>query len=215
MAKQKIGVLGSGDVGKVLGAGFAKLGHQVKIGTRDPAKVKEWVNKTGPNASSGTFEETVKFGDVIVLATLWAGTESALKMAGIDNFAGKIVMDATNPLVFNQNAPPTLSPTGNDSAGEQVQRWLPKAKVVKAYNIVGNAHMVNPDFPGGPPDMFICGNDEEAKKTVAEFCKAFGYPAIDMGGIEEARYLEALAMIWIHYFFRTKTGNHAFKLLRK
>jgi hypothetical protein len=214
MSKLKIGVIGSGDVGKVLGAGFAKLGHQVKIGTRDANKLKEWQQSTGANASVGSFEETAKHGDVIILATLWNGTESALKMAGADNFAGKVVMDATNPLAFGPNGP-SLAIGHTDSAGEQVQRWLPKARVVKAFNIVGNAHMVNPSFPEGTPDMFIAGNDADAKKTVAELSKSIGWPTIDLGGIEASRYLEPLAMVWITYFMQTKGWNHAIKLLRK
>lgn len=213
----KVGILGSGDVGQVLGAGFAKSGHEVKLGSRDPQqeKVQAWVKKYGPKASGGTFAEAAAFGEIIVLATLWTGTENAIKLAGPKNFAGKIVMDVTNPLDFSKGAPPTLSVGHTDSAGEQVQRWLPDAKAVKVYNLVGNAHMIDPQFPGGPPDMFICGNDEKAKEKVTEILKGFGWPAIDIGGIQGARYLEPLAMIWIFYGFKTNTWNHAFKLLRK
>jgi predicted dinucleotide-binding enzyme len=216
MSKQKIGVLGTGDVGQVLGGGFAALGHDVKIGGRDAKneKAAAWVSKTGAHASAGTFEDAAKFGDVIILATLWTGTKSALDLAGPDNFAGKVVIDATNPLDFSKGAP-TLAVGHTDSGGEQVQRWLPKAHVVKAFNIVGNPHMVNPSFPGGKPDMFIAGNDEAAKKTVSELCQALGWPVIDVGGIEKSRYLEPLAMLWIDYFIRNKTGSHAFSLLRK
>ena len=212
--KSKIGVIGSGDVGKVLAAGFAKAGHEVKIGSRDPGKLKDWAQQNGANVSTGTFEEVARFGEVIVLATLWAGTESALKLAGPDNFAGKTVVDAVNPLAFGATGP-GLALGFNDSAGESIQRWLPKAHVVKAFNIVGNAHMVNPSFPGGTPDMFICGNDEGAKKKVAELIKGIGWNTLDTGGIEGARYLEPMAMVWINYAIRTKTGNHAFALLRK
>jgi predicted dinucleotide-binding enzyme len=118
-------------------------------------------------------------------------------------------------LVFPAGAPPRLAVGHTDSAGEQVQRWLPDSHVVKAFNTVGNRHMVKPEFPDGPPDMFICGNDARAKQTVTDLLKAFGWPVIDIGGIEGARYLEPLAMIWILYLLRTKTGDHAFKLLRK
>ena len=214
MEKVRVGVLGSGDVGKVLAGGFIKLGHDVKIGSRDPEKLREWAKKAGEHASTGTFEETAKFGDVLVLATLGAGAESALKMAGPDNFAGKVVIDATNPLDFSTGAP-RLYVGFDDSLGEQVQRWIPKARVVKAFNTVGNAHMINPDFPSGPPDMFLCGNDETAKRTVSGLCEELGWPTIDMGSIEGSRLIEPLALLWIQLYFRTGNGNHAFSLLRK
>lgn len=213
----KIGILGTGDVGQVLGAGFAGLGHQVKIGSRNPQqeKVQAWVKKTGANASSGTFAETASFGEIIVLATLGTGTENAIKLAGPKNFSGKIVIDATNPLDFSKGVPPAMTMGHTSSLGEQIQNLIPDAKVVKAYNIIGNAHMINPQFPGGPPDMFICGNDDQAKQKVTEILKNFGWSVIDIGGIEGSRYLEPLAMVWIIYGFRTNTWNHAFKLLRK
>ena len=213
----KIGILGSGDVGSDLCIGFASVGHQVKLGTRDPGseKVKAWIAKAGPKASAGTLAETARFADVAVLATLWSGTENAIRLAGPDNLAGKVVIDATNPLVFKSGAPPSLALGHTDSGGEQVQRWMPKAKVVKAFNIVGHAHMVHPNFPGGPPDMFICGNDAGAKKTVTEFLTAFGWPTTDIGGIEGARLLEPLCILWVIYGATTGSWNHAFKMLRK
>lgn len=217
MEKAKIGVLGTGDVGRVLGAGFAALGHQVKIGSREPdsEKVQKWVAEHGAHASAGTFAETADFGSVLVLATLWSGTQSAIELAGPGRFAGKVVIDATNPLAFKPNAPPGLALGHTDSGGEQVQRWLPEAHVVKAFNTVGNAHMVNPSFPGGPPDMFICGNDDAAKKTVSELLTAFGWPSIDIGGIEGARLLEPMCLLWVMHGIRSGSWNHAFKLLRK
>jgi predicted dinucleotide-binding enzyme len=212
----KIGILGTGDVGQALGSGFVKYGHQVKMGSRNPNqdKVKAWLEKVGKGASAGTFAEASAFGEVAVLATLWAGTENAILLADPENLAGKVVIDVTNPLDFS-GMPPKLAIGHTDSAGEQVQRWLPGSYVVKAFNIIGNAHMVNPQFPGGPPDMFICGNDAKAKQTVTGFLKAFGWSVIDIGGIQGARYLEPLAMIWIPHSINTKLGNHAFKLLRK
>ena len=214
----KIGVLGTGAVGSVLGAGLIKLGHEVKIGSRDPKsdKLKEWMAKNGAKASADTFAEAAAFGEMIVLATLWTGTENALKLAGANNFTGKVVIDCTNPLVFNNpGGPPNLALAHTDSGGEQVQRWLPKARVVKAFNMVGNAHMVNPDFPGGPPDMFICGNDANAKERVTDILKQFGWSVIDIGGIEGARLLEPLCILWVLYGMKTGSWNHAFKLLRK
>ena len=218
MAKTRIGILGTGEVGKALAIGFVSNGHEVKIGTREPGsdKVKEMLTKVGHGATAGTFDEAAKFGEVVVLATLWTGTESAIKLAQPANFAGKVVIDATNPLVFTPNAPPALALGHTDSGGEQVQRWLPSARVVKAFNMVGHAHMVNPTFPGGPPDMMIAGNDAEAKGVVAGILKEFGWPAaIDLGGIEGARLLEPLCILWVLYGIRTNTWNHALKLLRK
>jgi hypothetical protein len=213
----KIGILGSGDVGRVLGAGLAGRGHQVKIGSRTPdsEKIKAWLAKTGPAASAGTFAQAAAFGEIAVLATAWSGTEAALHLADPRNLAGKVVVDATNPLDFAAGGPPRLAVGHSDSGGEQVQRWLPGAHVVKAFNIVGNPHMVDPRFPGGPPDMFICGDDAAAKRTVTQLLEDLGWPAVDLGGIDASRYLEPLAMIWILHFFHTQSGNHAFKLLRK
>jgi len=215
----KIGVIGTGDVGQVLGRGLAESGHEVKIGSRDPKseKVKAWLEKTkGKKTSAGTFAEAAAFGEIVILATLWGGTENAIKLAGNTNLAGKVLIDATNPLVFEANKPPRLALGHTDSGGEQVQRWAPKAKVVKAFNSVGNAHMVRPQFPDGKPELFICGNDEGAKKKVGEVASALGWPpAIDMGGIDSAKYLEALAMLWILHYVKAGNGNHAFKLLKK
>jgi predicted dinucleotide-binding enzyme len=213
----KVGILGSGNVGQVIGAGFAQLGHSVKIGSRTPTqeKLQNWAKKTGANASAGTFAEAAAFGELAVLATLWDGTEAAIRLADPKNLAGKVVIDATNPLDFSKGVPPTLAVGLTDSGGEQVQRWLPQSRVVKAFNTVGNPHMFKPQFPGGPPDMFICGNDERAKQTVTELLKAFGWSVIDIGGIESSRLLEPLALLWITYFFKTKSLGHAFKLLRK
>jgi len=212
----KVGILGTGDVGRALGNAFIALGHEVKMGSRDAhnEKAVAWASTSGINASSGTFADAVKFGDVIVLALLWAGAENAVKLAGVENFADKVVIDAINPLVFGTDGP-ALAIGHTDSAGESVQRWLPSARVVKAFNIVGYAHMFKPDFPGGPPDMFICGNDAEAKQTVTEIVNDFGWPAIDIGGIEGARLLEPMCVLWVGYAMRTGSGNHAFKLLRK
>src|SRR5207302_5011243 len=125
-----------------------------------------------------------RFGDLVVVATAWSGTENALQLAGADSFAGKVVIDATNPIDASHGMPPRLALGHTDSGGEQVQRWLPRARVVKAFNSVGNPHMFKPEFPGGPPDMFIAGNDAEAKKTVTEILTAFGWNTIDVGGIE-------------------------------
>ena len=212
----RIGILGTGDVGRALGTGFAALGHEVMIGSRDAAnpKLRDWLGKAGAHISGGTFEQAAKFAELAVLATAWSGTENALRLAGAGHLTGKILIDATNPLDFS-TLPPTLMVGHFDSGGEQVQRWLPSARVVKAFNIVSNAHMFRPEFPGGPPDMFICGNDEAAKRDVSTVLNEFGWGVIDMGGIDGSRYLEPLAMVWIVHGFSAKSWNHAFKLLRR
>jgi predicted dinucleotide-binding enzyme len=214
MQNIKVGVLGSGDVGKVLAGGFLGLGHAVKIGSRDPEKLREWAAGAGDRASTGTFEEAAKFGDILVLATLGTGTQSAIELAGKDNFANKVVIDATNPLDFSTGAP-KLSVGWNDSLGEQVQRWIPPAKVVKAFNTVGNALMIHPQLPGGPPTMFLCGNDDDAKKIVSQICQHFGWEVSDLGGIESSRYLEPLCLVWVLHGFRNGSWTHAFKILKK
>ncbi len=213
----KIGVLGTGDVGQALGKGFIALGHEVRIGSRSPSneRATAWSKEAGPKASAGTFADAVSFGEVVILATLGQANESALKMAGPEKFKGKVVIDATNPLDFSGGMPPKLAIRGNDSAGEHVQRLLPGAHVVKAFNTVANALFFRPSFPGGPPDMFICGNAEGAKKNVTGILKDFGWGAVDVGGIECSRYLEAMCMVWLFSAARANNWNQAFKMLRK
>jgi predicted dinucleotide-binding enzyme len=189
------------------------------MGSRDAANEKAlaWAKRTGPNASVGTFANAADFGDIVVLATLGVAIESALGMAGPERVRGKVVIDATNPLDFSNGVPPTLAVSGNDSGGEMVQRLLSDAHVVKAFNTVGNAHMFRPDFPDGPPDMFVCGNDADAKRRVGEILRTFGWGMVDVGGIAASRYLEAMCVVWVNVAFSTTppTWNHAFKLLRK
>jgi predicted dinucleotide-binding enzyme len=215
----KIGIIGSGDVGRKLADGFIELGHHVKIGSRDPnqSKITDWINKHDKEkASSGTFAETANFGELVALATLWDGTADAIQLSNSKNLANKIVIDVTNPLDFSKGMPPTLAVGHTDSGGETVQRLLPDSKVVKAFNIVGNPHMVHPDFPDGRPTMFICGNDEASKKIVTDdILSKFGWETIDIGSIEGSRVLEPLALLWILHYFKTGKGNHAFKLLLK
>lgn len=216
----KVGIIGSGEVGQRLGDGFIELGHPVKIGTRDPQKLAAWVerhkgrNNKGIEASAGSFAEAAAFGDIIAIATLWTGTQGAIGIADPANFAGKVVIDVTNPLDYS-STPPRLAVGHTDSAGETVQRLLPDARVVKAFNIVGNPLMLHPDFAGGRPTMFVCGNDDDAKNLVRGIAFSLGWETVDIGGIEGARLLEPLAMLWIVHYFRTGNGNHAFKLLRK
>lgn len=216
--KMKVGILGTGFVGRALGSGFVGLGHEVRMGSRDAQNetAVKWAAGAGDSASVGTFGDAAGFAEVAVLATAWSGTENALGMASAANLAGKVVIDATNPLVFH--APDQLPRLGlghTDSGGEQVQRWLPDSRVVKAFNIVGAAHMVNPQFPGGPPDMFICGDHEDAKTVATDILTAFGWTTTDIGGMEGARLLEPLAILWVLNGVRGGNFDIAFKLLRK
>lgn len=209
-------MLGTGVVGKALSKGFVSRGHDVMIGSRDPAKAQELAEEVGGRASGGSFEEAARFGEIAVLATKWTGTEEALRAAGPDNLSGKVLIDATNPLAPREGGPPGLALGHTDSGGEQVQRWVPGARVVKAFNTVGNPHMVDPDFPDGKPDMFIAGDDADAKATITEILESFGWPgSVDLGGIEASRVLEPMCIAWVLYGARTGTWDHAFKLLRK
>jgi predicted dinucleotide-binding enzyme len=212
----KVGILGSGDVGLRLGDGFLALDDTVKIGTRNTSKenIVSWIAKNGQKATAGSFEEAASFGDVIIVATLWSGTSDAIKLANPKNFTGKVTIDVTNPLDISK-MPPSLAVGHTSSGGEIIQKMLSGAKVVKAFNTVGNLHFYHPNFSGGPPTMFICGDDSGAKEQVTKILSKFGWETIDMGGIVQSRLLEPLAMIWISHYFKTGTGNHAFKLLRK
>ena len=211
----KIGILGSGTVGQQLGIGFVKIGHEVKIGTRDSSKLNEWLNSVGNNGSVGSFEEAANFGDFIVIATLWKGTESAIEQSKQENFANKVVIDVTNPLDFSEGSPKFAVTIGN-SAGEIVQRLLPNSKVVKAFNFIGAHIMCNPKREEGMPTFFVAGDDQEAKELVMSFAKEFGWQeVVDMGNIEQAYWLEALAMFWINFGMKYNNWTHAFKLLKK
>jgi 8-hydroxy-5-deazaflavin:NADPH oxidoreductase len=213
----KIGIIGSGVVGQVLGKAFLAEGHSVTLGTRTVTKeeVVKWKSEN-PSGSVGTFAEAASFGEVIVLATGGSVTEDAIKLAGTDHFAGKVVIDATNPIAA---APPVNGVlqyfTGpNESFMERLQVLLPEAKLVKAFNSVGNAFMYKPKFPGGTPTMFIAGNDDEAKKTVTSILTSFGWETEDMGKAEAARAIEPLCILWCLPGFIRNQWSHAFKLLK-
>lgn len=212
-----VGILGTGDVGKALGKGFASLGHAVKMGSREAnnPKAAQWAKEIGPKASCGTFGDAAKFGEIAVLATLGTATEDAIRLAGPDSFKGKVVIDATNPLDMSGGMPPKLVGNVGDSGGERHQRLLPGTNVVKAFNTVGNALMFRPQIAGGPPDMFLCGDSEDAKKKVAQICKDFGWGVIDVGGINASHHLEAMCMVWVLSAAKTNSWMQAFKMLRK
>jgi predicted dinucleotide-binding enzyme len=214
----KIGVIGSGIVGQVLAKAFLSEGHETMLGTRDTSKeeVVKWKNDN-PKARIGTFEETAAFGELLVLATGGAITENAIKLAGVDNFKNKPVIDATNPIDHQPPVNGVLKFFTNldESLMERLQRFIPDAKLVKAFNSVGNALMYKPKFSEGTPTMFICGNDAGAKNTVASIVTDFGWEAEDMGGVESARAIEPLCILWLIPGFLHNQWNHAFKLLKK
>ena len=212
----KIGMLGTGDVGRALGRGFVTLGHEVKIGARSAnhEKALEWVGEMGAKASQGTFADAAKFGEVVVFATLGVANPEVVRAVGSEAFAGKLVIDATNPLDFSRGFPPDLATKGDDSGGETLQRLIPDTKVVKAFNTVPNALMFRPELPGGPPDMFIAGDDVDAKAKVTAILDDFGWPnTIDLGGIEASRWLEAMCIAWVLACSASGNWRQAFKLL--
>lgn len=210
----KVGVLGSGDVAKVLAGGFIRHGHQVKLGTRSPAKLAEWAS-SNRSVALGTFAEAAQFGEVIVLAVKGTAASDALELAGRSNVAGKTVIDATNPIA---DAPPVSGVLKfftnlDESLMERLQKAFPDAHLVKAFSSVGNACMVNPQFQGGKPTMFICGNNESAKAVVRGVLDQFGWETADMGKAEAARAIEPLCMLWCIPGFLRNDWVHAFKLL--
>ncbi len=212
----KVGVIGSGVVAQTLGAGFLKHGHEVALGARDPAKLGEWAAKH-QGAAAKTFGEAAAFGEVVVLAVAGGAALEALKLVGPKAIDGKPVIDACNPIGGGPPVNGVLSyfTTLKDSLMERLQKAYPSAHFVKAFNSVGNAQMVNPHFSGGRPTMFICGNDDNAKKTVAAICDQFGWDVEDMGAVEAARAIEPLCMLWcIPGIGKGDWSPHAFKLLR-
>ncbi len=211
----KIGILGSGVVATVLGSGFLEHGHAVTMGTRDPAKLAEWKAKN-PKGQVGSFADAAKSCEVAVLAVKGTAATDALHAAGAANLAGKLVIDATNPIA---DAPPAngvlrFFTSLDDSLMERLQKAYPGLRLVKAFNSVGNARMVNPDFGGTRPTMFICGNDAAAKQAVARLLDEFGWDAEDMGGVEAARAIEPLCILWCIPGFLRNQWTHAFKLLK-
>ena len=212
----EVAVMGSGGVAQTLATGFIKHGHQVTLGSRTPEKLNDWA-ASNPTGKIGTFAEAAEFGEIIVLAVKGSAALEALSLAGEASLAGKVVIDSCNPIA---DAPPTngvlkFFTTLNESLMEQLQRKFPAAHLVKAFNSVGSAFMVNPEFKEGKPTMFICGNDEAAKKTVATILDQFGWETADMGGAEAARAIEPLCMLWCIPGFRNNEWTHAFKLLKK
>ena len=212
----RIGILGSGQVAQILALGFKKHGHDVMIGSREPAKLAAWQAEKGAGIALGDFAATARHAEVIVLAVLGRAAASALDLAGHDNLAGKIIIDTTNPI---DEKPPvngvlTYFTGPNESLMEQLQQRVPAARLVKAFNSVGNSFMVDPSFPDGRPTMFICGNDAAAKQEVARLCEELGWDTEDMGLVESARAIEPLCQLWCVRGFYRNQWTHAFKLVK-
>lgn len=210
----KIGVIGSGDVGKVLAQGFKEAGHDVVIGTRDAAKLADYAKASGVKVLS--MADTAKHGEIVVLAVHGTAAEEVIKTAGgAAAFAGKTVIDPTNPLDFSGGMPPKLFVGTSDSLGERIQRALPDAKVVKAFNTMGNVRMIKPQFANGTPTHLIAGDDDAAKAAVTKLLNEVGWKDVqDLGGISSSRWLEALCLTWCMVMLKNGSQNHAFSLLR-
>ena len=211
----RVGILGSGQVAQTLGAGFLAHGHDVALGTRDPAKLGDWAAEH-PAAAVVSFADAAAFGEVVVLAVKGAVAADVLSLAGPERLAGKPVLDTTNPIA---DAPPENGvlryfTTLDDSLMERLQRDVPDARFVKCFSSVGNACMVDPDFGGRRPTMFICGDDAGAKATAGEILDQFGWDVADMGGVEAARAIEPLCMLWCIPGLLENEWTHAFALLR-
>lgn len=210
----KVGVLGSGEVGQTLADGFLRHGHEVMRGSRDPAKLEDWRRQAGPKAATGTFADTVRYGQVVVLSVKGGAAEEVVRGVA-DDLAGKTVIDTTNPI---SGEPPVNGVlkffTGpNDSLLERLQRLAPKARFVKAFSCVGASLMVNPEVPGGPPTMFICGNDAAARAEVGAILTTFGWETEELGAAEAARAIEPLAILWCIPGFLRNDWAHAYKVL--
>ncbi len=215
--RKQVGILGSGSVGRALANGFLKYGYEVKVGTRDKMRLAHWLSEVGEKASAGTFEEAAHFGDLVVLAVKGSVVEFVLDLAGAANLHEKTVIDTCNPISDEEPVNGVLHffTKPNDSLMEHLQKKYSRINFVKAFSCVGNALMVNPPFKDGKPTMFICGNNEEAKKQVQEVLDMFGWETEDMGKVEAARAIEPLCMLWCIPGFRNNEWSHAFKLLKK
>jgi predicted dinucleotide-binding enzyme len=204
-------------VGQTLANAFVSEGHEAMLGTRDTSKeeVQKW-KKENPKGQVGTFEEAARFGELLVLTVRGDAAANAIELAGVTNFKNKTVIDTTNPIAKTppENGVLKFFTTLDNSLMEQVQKQLPEAKLIKAFNSVGSNAMYKPNFAGGKPTMFICGNDDAAKKTVMDILTSFGWETEDMGKAEAARAIEPLCILWCIPGFLRNQWSHAFKLLK-
>jgi predicted dinucleotide-binding enzyme len=215
----RIGVLGTGMVGRSIATKLVELGHDVMMGSRtahnEPAG--EWVAVAGSNSSRGAFADTAAYGELVFNCTAGSGSLEALGMAGAENLAGKTLVDVSNPLDFSQGTPPSLFVSNTDSLAEQIQRTFPDTRVVKTLNTVNREVMVEPSKVPGEHDVFVCGNDEAAKREVVGLLESFGWPAAsihDLGDISAARGMEAYLLLWLRFMGAFGTGHLNIRVAR-
>jgi predicted dinucleotide-binding enzyme len=215
--RKRVGVLGTGPAGLAMGHAFVELGHEVMLGSREVPNdsTAEWKAEAGRRGFAGTFAEAAAFGEVVVVAIRGDATEAVLRRVGHEPFGEKVVIDLTNPIDYSKRATPTLFVGTTDSLGERVQKLLPDARVIKAFNTVGAGLFFRPQIADGRPDMFLAGNDFEARDVVVRVCEEFGWGTAYLGGIESARYIEPMTLAWAGYALMTGGMGHAFKLLGK
>jgi predicted dinucleotide-binding enzyme len=209
----KIAIIGIGNVGGTLGPAWAKAGHDIIYGVRDPGrdKVQILVEKTGGNGRAAGVAEAAAASDIVVFATPWSATQDAIKSAG--DLSGKLVVDCTNPISPDLKG---LTVGTTTSAGEQVARWTEGAKVVKAFNTTGSGNMANPKYQSQAVTMFICGDDPDARETVAQLAKDAGFEPCITGPLYHARYFEPMAMLWVDMAYLQGRGpNFAYKILSR
>lgn len=214
----KIGIIGSGTVARTIGAKLASLGHEVVLGTRDAAKLADWLTAAGQGVHASSVPEAAAHGDIIINATAGMGSLEALAAAGAENLSAKILIDIANPLDFSHGFPPTLSVANTDSLGEQIQRAFPALKVVKTLNTMTADLMVNPrQLAGGDHVIFLSGDDAAAKSRVAGWLREwFGWEQIiDLGDISTARATEMLLPIWVRLYGVFGTPLFGFKIVRE
>jgi len=214
----KIGILGTGMVGNTIGTKLVQLGHEVKMGSRtaNNEKAVAWVNSVSSNASHGAFSEAASYGEIIFNCTSGFASLDALKLAGKSNLKGKILVDIANPLDFSKGMPPILIPSYSNttSLSEEIQKEFPDTKVVKTLNTVNCNLMVNPAIVKGEHDIFISGNDTEAKLIVTDILKSFGWKSpIDLGDIKTARGTEMLLPIWVTLMGKFQHPNFNFRIV--
>ncbi len=210
----KIAILGSGPVGEALAKGFLAHGNAVMRASREPEKLEAWKASASGDPQIGTYADAAKWGEVIVLCVKGSGAEATLELAGIENLAGKLVIDTTNPIAEGKPDHGVIRyfTNSNESLMERLQAKAPQAKFVKAWNSVGNMFMVNPPFKP-TPTMFICGNDAGAKAEATKILEQFGWEAADMGLVESARPIEMLCQLWCARGMLHNDWAHAFKFL--
>jgi predicted dinucleotide-binding enzyme len=215
----KIGVLGTGMVGHAIATRLVQLGHEVMMGSRQAGNEKAvaWAEAAGGRASEGSFTDAAAFGDLLVHCTAGMHSLAALGEAGVSNLAGKVLIDIANPLDFSAGMPPTLAVCNTDSLGEQIQSTFPDTKVVKSLNTMNCEVMVDPSRLGGNHVVFVCGEDEDAKREVSELLQSFGWPQrriVDLGGIRAARGTEMYMPLWISLMGALGTANFNIDLVR-